>query len=109
MRGAVERARSLDGVHASPAAGGPDGRRPGEVGRAHRLIARFDAGHHATSVVWRDDDVAGTAAGASPCADRNRRSLRALATTETLENAIASPAISGLSKPAAASGRAATL
>jgi uncharacterized protein DUF955 len=40
---------------------------------------------------------------------RNRRSRSALATTETLEKAIAAPAISGLSRPAAASGSAATL
>ena len=37
------------------------------------------------------------------------RSRRALTTTETLERAIAAPAISGLSSPAAASGSAATL
>ena len=40
---------------------------------------------------------------------RKRRSRSALSTTETLESAIARPAISGLSRPAAASGRAATL
>ena len=40
---------------------------------------------------------------------RKRRSRSALATTETLENAIAAPASSGLSRPAAASGSAATL
>lgn len=40
---------------------------------------------------------------------RKRRSLRLLLTTKTLENAIAAPAIIGLSRPAAASGRAATL
>ena len=38
-----------------------------------------------------------------------RRSRRALRTTETLENAIARPASSGFSRPAAASGIAATL
>src|SRR4051794_34086860 len=43
------------------------------------------------------------------CWERNRRSRNALATTETLESAIAAPAISGLSRPAAASGRAAML
>ena len=40
---------------------------------------------------------------------RKRRSRSALSTTEMLERAIAAPAISGLSRPAAASGRAATL
>ena len=40
---------------------------------------------------------------------RKRRSRSALATTETLDSAIAAPAISGLRKPAAASGSAATL
>ena len=42
-------------------------------------------------------------------AQRKRRSRSALATTETLESAIAAPAITGLRKPAAASGSAATL
>ena len=40
---------------------------------------------------------------------RKRRSRRLLVTTKTEENAIAAPAIIGLSRPAAASGRAATL
>src|SRR3954454_23496028 len=39
----------------------------------------------------------------------NRRSRSALATTLTLENAIAAEAITGFSRPAAASGMAATL
>ena len=39
----------------------------------------------------------------------NRRSRSALATTLTLENAIAADAITGLSRPIAASGSAATL
>jgi hypothetical protein len=39
----------------------------------------------------------------------NRRSRRLLVTTKTLENAMAAPAIMGLSSPAAATGRAATL
>ena len=39
----------------------------------------------------------------------NRRSRSALATTDTLDSAIASPAITGLRNPAAASGSAATL
>lgn len=39
----------------------------------------------------------------------NPRSRRLLLTTKTLENAIAAPAIMGLSNPMAASGRAATL
>ncbi|MBB6553610.1 hypothetical protein HD593_008405 [Nonomuraea rubra] len=39
----------------------------------------------------------------------NRRRRRLLLTTNTLENAIAAPAIIGLSRPSAASGRAATL
>jgi hypothetical protein len=38
-----------------------------------------------------------------------RRSRRLFETTKTLENAIAAPAISGLSSPAAASGSAETL
>ena len=38
-----------------------------------------------------------------------RRSRRLFATTNTLENAIAAPAIMGLSSPSAASGSAATL
>ena len=38
-----------------------------------------------------------------------RRRRRLLVTTKTLENAMAAPAMSGLSRPAAASGRAATL
>ncbi len=41
--------------------------------------------------------------------DENLRSRSALATTETLDSAIASPAITGFRKPAAASGSAATL
>jgi hypothetical protein len=40
---------------------------------------------------------------------RKRRSRSALATTETLENPMAAPATSGLSKPRAARGRAAML
>ena len=40
---------------------------------------------------------------------RKRRNRNALATTETLESAIAAPAITGLRKPAAASGSAARL
>ena len=40
---------------------------------------------------------------------RKRRSRRLLLTTNTEENAIAAPAISGLSSPAMASGSAATL
>ena len=40
---------------------------------------------------------------------RKRRRRRLLVTTNTLENAIAAPASIGLSSPAAASGRAATL
>jgi MFS family permease len=39
----------------------------------------------------------------------NRRSRRLLATTKTLENAMAAPAMTGLSRPSAASGSAATL
>jgi hypothetical protein len=50
-----------------------------------------------------------TAPRGQTCLERKRRRRRALATTETLENAIAAPAISGLRRPAAASGRAATL
>ena len=42
-------------------------------------------------------------------AARKRRRRRLLLTTKTLENAIAAPAIMGLSNPAAARGRAATL
>ena len=42
-------------------------------------------------------------------AARNLRSRRLFATTNTEENAIAAPAIIGLSSPAAASGSAATL
>ncbi len=38
-----------------------------------------------------------------------RRSRRLFVTTNTLENAIAAPAITGLSRPTAASGMAATL
>ena len=41
--------------------------------------------------------------------DWKRRRRRLLVTTKTLENAIAAPASIGLSSPAAASGRAATL
>ena len=41
--------------------------------------------------------------------DLNRRSRRLLLTTNTDENAIAAPASIGLSSPAAARGRAATL
>jgi hypothetical protein len=52
-----------------------------------------------------DDGDVGQAAALLP----NRRSRSALSTTETLENAIASPAITGLRNPAAASGSAATL
>ena len=44
-----------------------------------------------------------------PLAARNRRRRRLLVTTNTEENAIAAPASSGLSMPAAARGRAATL
>jgi hypothetical protein len=40
---------------------------------------------------------------------RKRRSRRLFVTTKTLEKAIAAPATSGLSTPAAASGIAATL
>ena len=40
---------------------------------------------------------------------RKRRSRRLLVTTNTLEQAMAAPAMSGLSSPAAASGMAATL
>ena len=40
---------------------------------------------------------------------RNRRSRRLLVTTNTDENAIAAPAIIGVSRPDAASGIAATL
>jgi hypothetical protein len=39
----------------------------------------------------------------------NRRSRGEFETTKTLENAIAAPATSGLGKPLAASGSAATL
>ncbi len=42
-------------------------------------------------------------------AGRKRRSRRLLVTTKTEEKAIAAPAIIGLSRPAAASGIAATL
>jgi hypothetical protein len=40
---------------------------------------------------------------------RNRRNRRLFDTTKTLDNAIAAPAINGLSSPAAASGIAAAL
>ena len=56
----------------------------------------------------REDD-SGVIRLLEPAAQRKRRSRSALATTETLESAIAAPAITGLSKPAAASGSAATL
>ena len=46
--------------------------------------------------------------GAARC-ERNRRSRSALKTTDTLENAIAAPAMTGFSSPSAASGSAATL
>ena len=44
-----------------------------------------------------------------PLSVRNPRRRRLLETTKTLESAIAAPAMSGLSRPAAASGMAATL
>ena len=44
-----------------------------------------------------------------PEVGRKRRSRRLLLTTNTLENAMAAPASMGLSSPAAAMGRAATL
>lgn len=44
-----------------------------------------------------------------PASARKRRSRRLLPTTKTDEQAIAAPAIIGLSRPAAASGSAATL
>jgi hypothetical protein len=69
------------------------------VAREHGLELRR---RRTTGPVWQ---VALYARRAEP----NRRSRSALATTETLENAIASPASSGLSSPAAASGSAATL
>ena len=50
----------------------------------------------------------GALAGA-PWSDLNRRSRSELVTTKTLDPAIAAPAISGLSRPGAASGSAATL
>ena len=55
--------------------------------------------------------VAGRAASFAYCAVIvvKRRSRRLLATTKTEENAIAAPAIIGLSRPAAARGTAATL
>ena len=80
-------------------------RATGRVGPADRSTRAI----HATSVTVRRDEVAGAGVGVAPCADRKRRKRSALATTETLENAIAAPAISGLSRPAAASGKAATL
>ncbi|SCL18056.1 hypothetical protein GA0070624_1441 [Micromonospora rhizosphaerae] len=55
-------------------------------------------------------EVPGPAASSSDQpTGRKRRSRRLLATTKTDEKAIAAPAIIGLSRPAAASGRAATL
>lgn len=44
-----------------------------------------------------------------PVRDLNRRNRKLLLTTNTDENAIAAPASIGLSSPAAAKGRAATL
>ena len=55
-------------------------------------------------------EVSGTGSAPwSPFRALNRRSRRLLLTTKTDENAIAAPAIIGLSNPAAASGIAATL
>ncbi len=47
--------------------------------------------------------------GGSPTRQRKLRSRRLLVTTNTLEAAMAAPASMGLARPAAASGRAATL
>ncbi len=54
----------------------------------------------------------GPSGSAQPCAaarERKLRSRRLLATTNTELNAMAAPAIMGLSRPIAARGRAATL
>ena len=59
-------------------------------------------------VLDRSGVVTGPREGCTDTA-RKRRSRRLLDTTNTDENAIAAPAISGFSRPAMASGSAATL
>src|SRR5690349_17982056 len=53
--------------------------------------------------------AAGTEAGRAPAAPRQRLSSSAFATTLTLLNAIAAPAITGFNRPSAASGMPSTL
>src|SRR5574337_90904 len=60
------------------------------------------------AVAWRAGWARAGAAGAS-VVPRQRRSVSALVTTLTLLNAIAAPAITGLSMPSAASGMPSTL
>jgi hypothetical protein len=66
---------------------------------------------HERKVVGRFADVRAGPPGQTVCwfALRNPRRRRLLLTTNTDENAMAAPAIIGLSRPSAASGRAATL
>ena len=59
-----------------------------------RFIRRLADVHRATSSIGRG---------------RQRRKVSALVTTLTLDNAIAAPAITGLSRPSAASGMPTTL
>ena len=90
-------ARSRVAVEEEPAEDEGDGDQQavGEVGDSEELAGHVDAPRQV-----------GNRHGRSL---RKRLSRRLLLTTDTLENAMAAPAMTGLSRPAAASGRAATL
>lgn len=80
----------------NPAAGAGAGQRPVVTGLAG-------------SVVGSVCPVAGVGGTSGSLCEVNPRSRRLLETTNTLDNAMAAPAIIGLSSPAAARGRAARL
>src|SRR5699024_6780597 len=82
-----------------------------ERGNSRRSVARCrrELPRSAREVAGRDRGFGGSGGHASDASARNRRRRRLLPTTNTEENAIAAPAIIGLSSPAAASGIAATL
>ncbi len=76
--------------------------------RVLEMVGRVEVPQEAFVAALSTSEAPGSGKGEST-RQRKRRSRRLLVTTKTLEKAIAAPASIGLSRPAAASGIAATL
>ena len=102
-----------DDLRPVPAPGGQPRQLLGPAGDAQLPAARLQRRRRPRRALRagreRPQRARGAADGAAVADTLKRRSRSALRTTETLENAIARPASSGFSRPAAASGSAATL